>query len=194
MRTIVPIARRRSPGRNCRRPCRATAASIVAAFLTPRSQEPAADFDARMQEHKITNDKFSMTNFQCLGPIHGNLAASTKSFLLSFLCFLLFKFSDLSRLSFRSLTSFWSLFQPVPFPPHNLNPNPNLNPPFFDPPFLPPFSPPKNPHKPQQLLQFATICRPLQPIALNRPKNYQPSTRLPNFVPPASKFRHTQIP
>jgi len=61
------IARRRSPGRNCRRACRAAVAFHVVGILTPRSHEPAADFDATTQEHKITNDKFSIFNSKYLG-------------------------------------------------------------------------------------------------------------------------------
>jgi len=62
------IARRRSPGRNCRRACRAAVAFHVVGILTPRSQEPFSDFNAKPQRPRdaktITNDKSSITNSQ----------------------------------------------------------------------------------------------------------------------------------
>jgi hypothetical protein len=175
------IARKRFPGRNCRRPCRA-APSIVAAILTPRSQEPAADFDATTQEHKITNDKFSIFNSQYLGS-------------------LLFKVSALLRLSFRSLSSFWSflsLSSPSSFPLLILILililiPPSLMPLFFHPPH--PQKTLKNPSNCCNLRPFAALCS-LSPSIAQKIINPQPVSQTlshlhQSFVTP--KFHELSI-
>jgi hypothetical protein len=62
------IARRPSPGRNCRRARCAAVAFHAVELLTPPPPEPDADLNAKQQRPKaakqITNDKFSMTNSQ----------------------------------------------------------------------------------------------------------------------------------
>jgi len=93
--TNLPIARRTSPGCCRRHACRAAADSIVVEMLSPRSQEPGPDFNARAQGREaakqITDDKFSIPNSQYPCAIHRTCPFAIKSFLLRYLRLLLFK-------------------------------------------------------------------------------------------------------
>ena len=84
------IARRPSPGRNCRRARRATAGPVVIAILTPRSQEPPMDFNAKRQRPKDAK-AITIAQYPCAND--RTCACWTQLFLLRSLSVLLFKVS-----------------------------------------------------------------------------------------------------
>jgi hypothetical protein len=79
------IARRRSPGRNCRRACCAAADSRI---LTPRSRRPATNLNAKQQRRgdarTITLEKFSMTDSQWIFSRNGGEFTEKKGKMIAF--------------------------------------------------------------------------------------------------------------
>jgi len=134
------IVRRRPPGRSRYRACRAAPAPIVAGILTPRSQNPATDDNAKRQTSTITIDTSSIANSQSPRAIDRTFAFSMDVFFLCWLSFLLFRFT-VHPAFFSSLPSFLvpsaaittafqqfalfpflsTLFPPLPIPPATPN-------------------------------------------------------------------------